>query len=117
MWIPPIRPGGLLVVVLAIPTFLASDPEGRRIVGVLQRATATIPDSAMTAYELDADESRTLRRLIKDGIVEETSDRRYFVNISAVPRFRRECIQSASAVTLLMGAIVLLAIRTVVSVR
>lgn len=115
MWAyrPPSRSGGLVIAILAIPVFLASDPEGRRIVGVLQRATATTPDSAMNAYELDA-ESRTLRRLIKGGTIGETADRRYFVNLSAVARFRRKRILSASAVALLIGAAVVVVIRTFV---
>jgi hypothetical protein len=93
---PSSRSGGLVIVVLAIPVFLASDPEGRRIVGVLQRATATTPNTAMNAYELDADEPRTLRRLIKEGTIGETSDRRYFVNLPEVARFRRKRILAAA---------------------
>jgi hypothetical protein len=113
LWVynPRSRSGGLVIVILAIPVFLASDPEGRRIVGVLQRATATTPKSAMNAHELDADDSRTLRRLIKEGTIGETSDRRYFVNLSAVARFRRKRILTASGVALLIGAAVLVAIR------
>jgi hypothetical protein len=103
---PQSRSGGLIIVVLAIPAFLASDPEGRRIVGVLQRATATTPTTAMNAYELAADDSRTLRRLINEGTIGETSDRRYFVNLSEVARFRRKRILAASAVAVLTVAVV-----------
>jgi hypothetical protein len=115
MWVyhPTGRSRGLVIVILGIPVFLASDPEGRRIVGVLQRATATTPASAMNANELDA-ESRTLRRLIKEGTIGETSDRRYFVNLSAVARFRRKRILAASAVAVLIGAAVIVVIRTFV---
>jgi hypothetical protein len=114
MWLydPRGRSVGLVIVILAIPVFLASDPEGRRIVGVLQRATATTPNTAMNADALGADDSRTLRRLIKEGTIGETSNRRYFVNPSAVARFRLKRILAASAVALLIGAAVVVAIRS-----
>jgi hypothetical protein len=75
-----------VVVVLAFPVYLVSDPEGRRIVSILQLAGATTPERAMTAYELGADDSRTLPRLVRRHTITETGGGRYFVNASAVPR-------------------------------
>jgi hypothetical protein len=91
MWLRPLpdRSEGFIVLVLFIPLYLASDPEGRRIVSVLQLAEATAPETGMTAYELDAVDSRTLRRLVRNGIVGEAPGARYYVNTSMVATFTR----------------------------
>jgi hypothetical protein len=86
-----------LVVLLLVPMYLASDPEGRRIVSVLDRAEATTPESGMNERELDADDSRALRRLVRRGVVSFTGTDRYFVNRAAIPSFRRSRFLIAAA--------------------
>ena len=92
MWLRPLpdRSEGFIVLAFLIPVYLASDPEGRRIVSVLQIVDATAPENGMTAYELDAVDSRTLRRLVRSGIVEEATGGRFYVNASMVTTFTRK---------------------------
>jgi hypothetical protein len=110
----PDRSGGMVVFVLAIPVYFASDPEGRRIVDVLRRADAVTAATAMTAYEVGAEGSRTLRRLVDGGIIGEVAGGRYFVNAAAIPTFLRVRVlrAAAAAVVALAAGVALLEVAT-----
>jgi hypothetical protein len=97
---------GTLVVLLLVPIYLASDPEGRRIVSVLDRAEATPRESGMSDRELDADDSRALRRLVRQGVVCFTGTDRYFLNRAAIPKFRRSRFLIAAAATIPTAALI-----------
>lgn len=69
---------GLGIVVIAIVIWI-SRPERRRLLTTMRLAGATSEQTAMTAFELGAEGSRTLERLVESGLVVATNDGRFFL--------------------------------------
>jgi hypothetical protein len=67
----------------------ASQPERRRLLDTLTTSGAISPETAMTRYELVAERSRPLDRLVRQGLVATTSDGRFYVVEARVPDERR----------------------------
>lgn len=77
--------------------YAASRPEQRRLLGVLLTASATDPETAMTTYQLGAERSRVMARLVRDGLVAMTPDGRFYIG-------DRARIQASNRVSAAMGA-------------
>jgi hypothetical protein len=59
--------------------YAASRPERRRLLGALELASAVDPDTAMSTFQLAAEQSRVMARLVRDGLVVPTPDGRFYI--------------------------------------
>jgi hypothetical protein len=89
----------------SVAVYLASGPEQRRLIGALQLSGATSADTAMSSYELAGDQSHALDRLVREGLVVATGDRRFYLGESErITTWTRKANTLTAVVAVLMTA-------------